>query len=589
MAAAVLGLGIIIGCICGLVVPSAAATGNDPLTILSGQTTVKYTGQPQTVVTALDKSQGPVYFQISRDPQTPLYAAADLGYTQVDYVDFEGKNFIDTGVDATQSTKLTTDLQWTTSMGKRQLNGYYFNTGSYWGVNAADKLECYQATTYMVSGSREKYVQTYTYGDRIVLTRDDTTILSRPCDDVNEQRTYFLGNLDDNGKPNGYYCYYKLYYFQAERASCAVRSMVPARSNADNTYGLFDQVNAVFYRGNFTTVGAPVSADNQYWVAPWQNDVDSTANQMVLAEDTTYYVHYYTVGSNGLPSAIKTQSFHVNACEHDYQGVVTTEPTCTEPGERLFTCTICGDNYTETIPHREHDYQVTVTAPTCVEAGYTTHQCQYCADKYVDEPVPATSEHTYVEGDWQITTPATCTRDGVESQNCMVCKRLATRAIPATGHDWTGEPDVTEPDCTHDGNSVLHCQHGCGETQIKVLPMLGHDWGEWEIDQAATCTVAGEQHHQCTRCHETETAIISATGHQYDEWTTNADGTAEEHTCTICGTTETRSLVTGTTGGDNSGTVWLIFGIIAGGVLVLGGGAVSWLFIAGRQKKVATA
>lgn len=36
--------------------------------------------------------------------------------------------------------------------------------------------------------------------------------------------------------------------------------------------------------------------------------------------------------------------------EHNYVGVVTTEPTCESDGVMTYTCTECGDSYTEVIP-----------------------------------------------------------------------------------------------------------------------------------------------------------------------------------------------------------------------------------------------
>ena len=41
--------------------------------------------------------------------------------------------------------------------------------------------------------------------------------------------------------------------------------------------------------------------------------------------------------------------------EHNYVGVVTTEPTCTTDGVMTYTCDHCGDSYTEVIP-AGHDY-----------------------------------------------------------------------------------------------------------------------------------------------------------------------------------------------------------------------------------------
>ena len=82
--------------------------------------------------------------------------------------------------------------------------------------------------------------------------------------------------------------------------------------------------------------------------------------------------------------------------------------------------------------------------------------------------IPATG-HTF--GDWTVTTPATCTADGVETRSCA-CGETETRAIPATGHtfsDWT----VTTPaTCTADGVETRSC--ACGETETRTIPATGH-------------------------------------------------------------------------------------------------------------------
>ena len=56
------------------------------------------------------------------------------------------------------------------------------------------------------------------------------------------------------------------------------------------------------------------------------------------------------------------------------------------------------------------------------------------------------TDHTHAFGDWEKTTPATCTADGVETRTCA-CGETETRAIPATGHvdaDNDGKCDVCQ-------------------------------------------------------------------------------------------------------------------------------------------------
>ncbi len=196
-------------------------------------------------------------------------------------------------------------------------------------------------------------------------------------------------------------------------------------------------------------------------------------------------------------------------------------------------------------------------------------------------------------------TAATCTAGGyteswweVNGQQFNYQKYDETDAL---GHAWGEWTTVDAPTCTDDGVQQHTCRR-CGITESDPLETVGHDYQT--TIEPATCTAQGYTHHECSRCHaafdDNYTDVIP---HTWGEWVTTQAPTATtpgaaERTCAICSMTEQKTLpatapVTGTTnkGGDNSGTVWLIFGIIAGGVLVLGGGAVSWLFIAGRQRK----
>ncbi len=79
--------------------------------------------------------------------------------------------------------------------------------------------------------------------------------------------------------------------------------------------------------------------------------------------------------------------------------------------------------------------------------------------------------HTHAFGNWEETTPATCTADGVETRTC-VCGETETRTIPATGHTF-GEWTVTTPaTCTADGVETRSC--ACGETETRAIPATGH-------------------------------------------------------------------------------------------------------------------
>ncbi len=94
-----------------------------------------------------------------------------------------------------------------------------------------------------------------------------------------------------------------------------------------------------------------------------------------------------------------TDSIIEAAGQHSYGGGVVTEPTCTEGGYTTYTCTECGDTYTDNFTEATgHNYEAVVTAPTCTEGGYTTHICTECGDTYKDDATEATG-HLY-DGDY---------------------------------------------------------------------------------------------------------------------------------------------------------------------------------------------
>ena len=84
--------------------------------------------------------------------------------------------------------------------------------------------------------------------------------------------------------------------------------------------------------------------------------------------------------------------------EHDYDDVVTP-PTCTEAGYTTYTCSVCGDTYTEVGEDAtNHSYETVVTPPTCTTAGYTTHTCE-CGHSYTDNEAAALG-HKDENGDY---------------------------------------------------------------------------------------------------------------------------------------------------------------------------------------------
>ena len=232
---------------------------------------------------------------------------------------------------------------------------------------------------------------------------------------------------------------------------------------------------------------------------------------------------------------------------HDYVASVTTEPTCTVDGVRTYTCSMCGDSYTEAIPATGHTFGpwTTVTSPTCTQSGSEQRSCSVCG--YTETRGVDPTGHSW-EDDYTVDQAPTCTQDGSKSIHCSRCDAVTdVQTIPATGHTWDQGTVLTPATCTENGTMRYTCTV-CGETRDEVIPATGHAWeDDYTVDQAPTCTQDGSKSIHCSQCDAvTDVQTIPATGHTWDQGTVITPATCTEngtmrYTCTVCG--ETRDEV----------------------------------------------
>lgn len=184
---------------------------------------------------------------------------------------------------------------------------------------------------------------------------------------------------------------------------------------------------------------------------------------------------------------------------------VVKTPTCTEPGEKQQTCSVCNDIRTEAIPATDHDFdEWVVTEPDRCKPGSKRRDCKKC-DHYETEVIPATGEHSY--GEWETVKEPVCGTPGEKKRTCSVCGDVQTEAIPATGVHSYGEWSITKPaTCTEDGEKQRTCEH-CNDVETEVIPSPGHSYGEW-VTTAATCMAAGSRSKECSACHDIQTETL---------------------------------------------------------------------------------
>lgn len=102
-------------------------------------------------------------------------------------------------------------------------------------------------------------------------------------------------------------------------------------------------------------------------------------------------------------TAADMPTINVYRCEHHWdQGEIITEATCTEEGEKKFTCSICGDEKTEKVSATGHQHTEirNKKEATCKETGYSGDTwCKDCGKKILSgQTIAKTENHSWDAG-----------------------------------------------------------------------------------------------------------------------------------------------------------------------------------------------
>lgn len=296
-------------------------------------------------------------------------------------------------------------------------------------------------------------------------------------------------------------------------------------------------------------------------------DLDHQATEATCSKVATYYfdcANCDEMGSYAFEYGEKNSSNHVHT-----EVIAKLDPTCTSSGYEEYTyCFDCKTSLDKNeLAALGHKFVLSqVVAPTCTEEGYEVYVCQNDpTHTYTDNPTPALG-HTPVVDE---RIEPTCYSVGYEEgSHCSVCNEVIVeqKQIPMLDHDYSGEYKANEdadthsykcvngcgeygneevcsdkdencvcdickdsiahkevidprvePDCLNSGlEEGKHCSV-CGEVIVEqqVIDALGHDFTEWSVTKAPTCTETGDKVRMCKRggCNETEKGIVEATGH----------------------------------------------------------------------------
>ena len=233
-------------------------------------------------------------------------------------------------------------------------------------------------------------------------------------------------------------------------------------------------------------------------------------------------------------TAADMPTINVYRCEHHWdQGEIITEATCTEEGEKKFTCSICGDEKTEKVSATGHQHTEirNKKEATCKETGYSGDTwCKDCGKKILSgQTIAKTENHSWDAG--KVTTKATCTEEGEKTFTCSICGDKKTEKISATGHQHTEIRNKKEATCKETGYSGDTWCKDCGKKILSgqtIAKTENHSWDAGKVTTKATCTEEGEKTFTCSICGDKKTEKISATGHQHTEIRNKKEATCKE-------------------------------------------------------------
>ena len=246
-------------------------------------------------------------------------------------------------------------------------------------------------------------------------------------------------------------------------------------------------------------------------------------------------------------TAADMPTINVYRCEHHWdQGEIITEATCTEEGEKKFTCSICGDEKTEKVSATGHQHTEirNKKEATCKETGYSGDTwCKDCGKKILSgQTIAKTENHSWDAG--KVTTEATCTEEGEKTFTCSICGDEKTEKVSATGHQHTEIRNKKEATCKEEGYSGDTWCKDCGKKILSgqaIAKTENHSWDSGEITKEPTCKEEGEKTFTCSICGNTKTEKVSKTDHQHTEIRDQKNPTCKEAGysgdtyCTDCG------------------------------------------------------
>ena len=255
----------------------------------------------------------------------------------------------------------------------------------------------------------------------------------------------------------------------------------------------------------------------------------------------------WTVEEHDLEDSYSSDSdnhwYHCEICTgkvykeaHSFEIQEETPASCTEDGEKVYACTVCGYSYTEVLPATGHSCESWESdgeyhwgfCETC-QADTGKLPCEIQTGVYLNDPAKG------------------------HYRKCKVCGKVMTSTFEEHTTDGTYQSDEIEhwQKCTKHSGKVYTEAHTEGhydtdeEGHLKTCEVCGYELGEKEAhsfeiqeETPASCTKDGEKVYACTICGYSYREVLPATGHSYEltfkTASTETEQGEETYTCSAC-------------------------------------------------------
>lgn len=229
--------------------------------------------------------------------------------------------------------------------------------------------------------------------------------------------------------------------------------------------------------------------------------------------------------------------WHADTCGHpdvtsDYgphtwdAGVITVQPTHTSEGTKVYTCTVCGAQKSETLPaSAEHVFDQQNTDAKYLKAAAT---CTSPAEYYYSCICGQIGTETFYSGEAKghsFSDQWNC--DENNHWHPATCEHTDEKGSFGP-HRWDDGMITKNAGHNVDGEKVYTCVD-CGYKKTEVIPGQPHDYNQRVVDakylkSAATCTTPATYYYSCV-CGAVGTETFTdgeAKGHTFsDQWSHN--------------------------------------------------------------------